>query len=688
MSIPAEHSARISQHVYGNPDDPVPFKVGARLELDGKRYDIVKIVEDKLLGTGYQGAIYQDQATGELIVAHRGTETSLITPLLKDGAVDAQMVLARANAQTPFAEALTRDAMEMARNPRFWPDGVTSEPAVSHTGHSLGGYHAQLQAWMHGHGGASFNAFGAAGIGSTPAGIVEGAPPFVSYMRATDVVPASSRQYGDVVAFATEADVAMVTRPGARPGVEGPIGFVRNVANDALARHSIDSFVNGGLVTEANRTRALDHQPAFAEQQRAVHGGREWATYAGDIAQPGIVAAAIDLSRPGNPVLSSPVIGLAQAATAGLVASTDVARRTPQPDAVEPLQRTEGDVIRHSLEIRAGLNEVGAQISERRAGFNAGLNDFVETTGLGVQQTITAVKGHVSNAVDDVGDLGAEAHRRWGEINQGVANAQAGVLDAIGLAALAERQRVKGLDARVDAENAALDTERGSGKFAGVVDKIGRQAIDATQEVTDAMSTPIEASTARHQANAAGARVEAQGMRHGAAVIPEVLYGSTAPNLDLRATAREKIEALYAEHGRPPLTPEQLDRMSAAMVADARGQGMKRIGEVMFSQGDNAPDFNGKLICFDGVAGGDHTRFACTPIAKALETPVEQSVERTRAANERQEQFQLEIQQMQARDQALQESHGMSMRIGARTMDGPGDGAGASAGGGDGGGGG
>ena len=160
-----------------------------------------------------------------------------------------------------------------------------------------------------------------------------------------------------------------------------------------------------------------------------------------------------------------------------------------------------------------------------------------------------------------------------------------------------------------------------------------------------------------------------------------MLYGATARNLDMRATARGKIEALYAEHGRPVPSPEQLDRLGAAVVADARGQGMTRIEAVMFSQGKgNGPNYEGNLIVFDRDPMNEFSRHSATPIGKALETPVEQSVERTRAANERQEQLQFELQQMQARDQAMAESQGMTMRIGARTMDGSG-GAGAAAGG-------
>jgi len=96
MSIPAQHGARISHHVYNNEGDPVPFEVGATLEIDDRKYRIVYI-SDGPNQAGYQGAIYQDQTTGELAVGHRGTETSMEgLALAKDGAVDLQMVMARA----------------------------------------------------------------------------------------------------------------------------------------------------------------------------------------------------------------------------------------------------------------------------------------------------------------------------------------------------------------------------------------------------------------------------------------------------------------------------------------------------------------------------------------------------------------------------------------------------------------
>ncbi|XMM83773.1 hypothetical protein WG628_16235 [Stenotrophomonas maltophilia] len=78
--------------------------------------------------SGYQGTIFQNLATGDYVVAHRGTEFD--RELLKDGVVDMVMVTGRFNAQLKDALELTRIAKGMAER-----DGKQ----LSVTGHSLGG---------------------------------------------------------------------------------------------------------------------------------------------------------------------------------------------------------------------------------------------------------------------------------------------------------------------------------------------------------------------------------------------------------------------------------------------------------------------------------------------------------------------------------------------------------------------
>lgn len=62
-----------------------------RAALDGVLFNVLKHVDS--IRTGYQGAIYQRADTGEIIVAHRGTESA------KDVLADLSMVRARVNPQ-------------------------------------------------------------------------------------------------------------------------------------------------------------------------------------------------------------------------------------------------------------------------------------------------------------------------------------------------------------------------------------------------------------------------------------------------------------------------------------------------------------------------------------------------------------------------------------------------------------
>jgi hypothetical protein len=289
--------------------------------------------------------------------------------------------------------------------------------------------------------------------------------------------------------------------------------------------------------------------------------------------------------------------------------------------------------------------------------------------------------------VDAVRERLAASQRAHGEATQSLYGHAARVAEAVGLDGVAEELRGRGLDALTDAENSARRTEAVLGAPSQVLragGEAGASAADATIRVAGA-GLGIEA-TRRAVAVDDVADSASTALRMAANAGQEIRYGAAAPNLDMRATAREKITALYAEHNRPMPSPEQLECMSAAAVASSREQGLNRIGTVMFSQGKgNGPNFEGNLIVFDRDPMNEFSKHCATPIGNALETSIEQSVERTRAANERQEQFQLEQQQMQARDEAMTESQGMSMRIGARTMEASG-GEGAAAGG-DGGGG-
>lgn len=80
-----------------------------RVTLNGVDYRIREHVDNAR--NGYQGTIYQRVDSGEIVVAHRGTEQ-----IWKDGVIaDGAMVANRTNPQANDAIALTRRALEYAR---------------------------------------------------------------------------------------------------------------------------------------------------------------------------------------------------------------------------------------------------------------------------------------------------------------------------------------------------------------------------------------------------------------------------------------------------------------------------------------------------------------------------------------------------------------------------------------------
>ena len=68
------------------------------ISIGGNRYKVLAVHNNPK--TDYQGAVYQDIRTKEIIVAHRGTESMI------DAKVDLKMVLDRVNIQKEDAAKL------------------------------------------------------------------------------------------------------------------------------------------------------------------------------------------------------------------------------------------------------------------------------------------------------------------------------------------------------------------------------------------------------------------------------------------------------------------------------------------------------------------------------------------------------------------------------------------------------
>lgn len=210
MSLTHQQYADLSSDAYEN------YRAGVRkaserdeIELNGTTYKILEHYDNPR--TGYQGTIYQRADTGEITVAHRGTEVDGgLGPLLKDGAIaDGRMVIGRENPQATEAIELTRRAIEWANLEAGVPGRTV--PEVTVTGHSLGGTLAQITAHHFGLKGETFNAYGAASLGL---GIPRGGGDVLNHMMASDFVSAASPHYGEVRLYASREEVNVLQASG------------------------------------------------------------------------------------------------------------------------------------------------------------------------------------------------------------------------------------------------------------------------------------------------------------------------------------------------------------------------------------------------------------------------------------------------------------------------------------------
>jgi hypothetical protein len=228
MTIRTEDYALLARDAYR---DRTPNET---VELGGIKYRVLDHVDNP--HTGYQANAYQRVDTGEVVIAHRGTEFD--REPVHDGGVDAGMVLTGLNAQAPDALAFAEKVMGEAKQ-QSEKLGIPCNVTV--TGHSLGGTLAELTAAKLDLKGETFNAYGAAGL---LYGVPEGGHQVIDHIRAGDLVSAASPHFGEVHIYAAQQDIDTLSKAGYRDD-SGPLSPRNPIKATDFSAHGIDNFIDG-----------------------------------------------------------------------------------------------------------------------------------------------------------------------------------------------------------------------------------------------------------------------------------------------------------------------------------------------------------------------------------------------------------------------------------------------------------
>ena len=549
--------------------------------IHGVSYTVLDTVKSS--PTGFQATAYQRIDTGDVEIIYRGTEAA--GDWFRDDRVDFGMVRSKLNAQLPEAEVFT---LRVIAEAKAQAQQYHHPIEVTVAGHSLGGTEAEIMAARHHLGGESFNAYGAVDLAyGVPEGQPRGAATFINHVKATDIVSAASRHYGEVRGYATEQDVEAL-RQGRYLDPADPAHPANPMITGSLSAHFISNFApdpgeGPTLLTAENAARYQQYGAAFEHFRHDVLVSREVLHQAlnGNHAS----AGAAYLHEQFDDAVGVAVYGHA---VRSAEAFTGLDSFQARADRLGNTVDGAGRIVHAEADLAArGLGEGGQAVHARAEAASVALRE----AGKAWRDDSADVAGKLAPLDPIAGGalaLGAEA---------------AGMLGQYTADDLAAKARVAGRAVHGISEFASDGLRQTGEALQQGTQWMARQWHEAGQQAQDVADAL--AGTKAHDRLVDALRP-----------VPRLDHPGH-PDHPMFQQAWDKVQKIDAAHGREP--DQRSRNFSGALVVSAKAAGLRRIDTVTLS------DDGTRAFASEQVLGRTFQRHADVHIDKAVVTPLEQS---------------------------------------------------------------